>query len=205
MKRLVPSIVRGRSSCHSSRSVDGWPDGWSCCACVFDRTVRPSVSNTRTESGMTSKIDSSCATLRLRVSRSSSRSLTSLPAKSKPRRPDSSVSVANVVSMRRRPSAMLERHARRRRRARSAQRGVDVVGEIGERIRKCVVDRDLRRRARRDPRQLTVPDVRVDEPQIAVEDRDGKRHRLEQRFEANAGDSNAREIEVRRAGRGGRG
>ena len=26
MKRLVPSIVRGRSSCQSSRSVDGWPD-----------------------------------------------------------------------------------------------------------------------------------------------------------------------------------
>ena len=24
---LVPSIVRGRSSCQSSRSVDGWPPG----------------------------------------------------------------------------------------------------------------------------------------------------------------------------------
>ena len=45
----------------------------------------------------------SCATLRARPSRKSSRSVTSLPAKRIPRPPDSSINVAKVVSINRRP------------------------------------------------------------------------------------------------------
>src|SRR6185312_4658297 len=80
-------------------------------------------------------------------------------------------------------AALLERDADRRARGGAAQRAVDLIGEVGERVRKCVVDRDLGSWRRGDPRELAILHVRVHETQLAVEDCQGERNGLEQRLE----------------------
>ena len=76
-------------------------------------------------------------------------------------------------------AALLKWNANRARPRRAAHRRVDLIGEIGERVRERVVDRDFRRLRRRNSRELAVARVRARQPQIAVKNRDRKRDRLE--------------------------
>ena len=79
---------------------------------------------------------------------------------------------------------MLKRNARRDD-GHAAQRAVDLIGEIGERVRECVVDRALRGAGGVEPGQLAIARVRADEPQLGVEDRDRQRNRLEEQLETS--------------------
>lgn len=89
----------------------------------------------------------------------------------------------------------LKRNTNRGNFRKSANRRVDLIGEIGERVWKRVVDRDFRRQRSGNAGQLTVASIRVHQSQIIVEDRDSERNRLEERLEPNARYTDARKIE----------
>ena len=104
--------------------------------------------------------------------------------------------------------AVLEGHARRRDRH-PADGAVDLIGEIGERVREGVVDRDRCGAIPLHSRQVAIAGVRRDHAQVDVEDRDRERDCLEERVETGAGGGQATriELEARRVGQrtGGRG
>ena len=142
--------VRGRSSCQSSRSVDG------CARRVILLRLRVRANRAalgvehahRVGDDVEDRLELRDAAAR--SSRSSSRSVTSLPAKSSPRPPRRFGERRERGLDEPASAAVLERDARRRDRH-AAQRGVDLVGEVGERVGKRVVDRDLRRQSTSTP------------------------------------------------------
>src|SRR5689334_18577578 len=80
------------------------------------------------------------------------------------------------------PGARLEWDARRDN-GYAVERAVDLVGEIGERVRKSVVDRALRGARDIETGELPIARVRADEFQIGVEGRERERDRLEEQLE----------------------
>ena len=143
------------------------------------------MSTTRTESGITSKIVSSCETLRARLFAQLFPLGDVVAGEDDSASPD-----APRIRERRergfddaRSAAMLERDRVRDDRT-TLERGVDLLGEVRQRVRKRVVDRPSDRLSRVHPGELAELGVGADQPLLVVENRDRERDRLEKGVQA---------------------
>ena len=78
-----------------------------------------------------------------------------------------------------RTAAVLERH-RVGNYGAPLERCINLLGEIRECVRECIVDRPAQRLPVIHARELTKTRVGADEPLVLIEDRDRKRNRLEE-------------------------
>ena len=108
----------------------------------------------------------------------------SLPANSSPRPPRASSERREGGLDEPAPAAVLERHAHRHD-GHAAGGDVDLLGQVGERVGKRVVDGPTHRLRDVDAGEIAIARVRRREHQRPVEHRHRQRHRLEQRIEAS--------------------